>query len=146
MYYLVYVSYATKPFKEKGLQKLLVRCRNNNKINGITGILLYFEGKFVQILEGEKEKVKSLFEKIQKDRRHHKVCRILEGPMEERNFPNFLMGSRIIDDETFTKLSGFKDVSEFFKYPDVQNQDHPAMVFLMLFKERETPEDAMVDG
>lgn len=146
MYYLVYVSYAIKPFTEKGLQKLLVHCRNNNKVNGITGILLYIEGKFVQILEGEKEKIITLFEKIQKDRRHHKVSRILEGPMGERNFPNFLMGSRTIDDETFTKLSGFKDVTEFFKYPEVQNQDHPAMTFLKLFKERETPEDAMIDG
>ena len=140
MYYLVYISYAIKPFTERGLQKLLVHCRDNNKINGITGILLYIDGKFVQILEGRKEKVKELFTKIAQDRRHKNVGRILEGPLEERNFPNFLMGFQTLDKAAFTKLSGFKDITDFFNYPEVKDQDHPAMTFLKKFRERESPD------
>jgi len=140
MYYLVYVSYAVKPLTEVGLRNLLVHCRDNNTANGITGILIYIDGKFVQILEGSKEQVKSLFENISTDRRHHKVSRILEGSIEERNFPNFSMGFETIDTETFTKLSGFKDIEEFFDYPNVQHWNHPAMNFLRIFKDRESPD------
>lgn len=142
MYYLVYVSYAVKPFTERGLEKLLIHCRDNNKINAITGILLYIDGKFVQILEGSKVKVKALFEKILKDRRHRHISRILEGPMAKRNFPGFSMGFQTMDDATFTRLSGYKNIEEFFKYPEVKQEDHPAMNFLKIFKERESPEDS----
>lgn len=141
MYYLVYVSFAIKPFTPKGLRKLLIHCRDNNIENGITGILLYIEGKFVQILEGKSEKVKVLFEKIKRDRRHKDISRILEGPLESRNFPNFSMGFFTMDDKTFTKLSGFKNINEFFSYPQVEYQDHPAILFLRAFRDRELSDD-----
>ena len=146
MYYLVYVSYAVKPFTQGGLRKLLIHCRDNNIENGITGILLYIEGKFVQILEGKREKVKVLFEKIKRDRRHLNVSRILEGPMESRNFPNFSMGFFTMDHETFTRLSGFKEINEFFSYPHVEYLDHPAIQFLRTFKNRELSDDEQSDS
>jgi hypothetical protein len=145
MYYLVYVSYAIKPFTQRGLRNLLVHCRDNNIENGITGILLYIEGKFVQILEGKREKVKVLFEKIKRERRHNNVSRIQEGPMASRNFPNFSMGFFTLDDETFTRLSGFKDINEFFRYPHVEYLDHPAIQFLRTFKDRELSDDEQPD-
>jgi len=145
MYYLVYISYAVKPFTQRGLRKLLIHCRDNNIENGITGILLYIEGKFVQILEGKREKVKVLFEKIKRDRRHFNVSRIQEGPMESRNFPNFSMGFFTLDDETFTRLSGFRDINEFFRYPHVEYQDHPAILFLRTFRDRELSDDERSD-
>ncbi len=145
MYYLVYVSHAVKPFTLGGLKKLLIHCRDNNIENGITGILLYIEGKFVQILEGKREKVKVLFEKIKRDRRHLNVSRILEGSMESRNFPNFSMGFFTMDDETFTMLSGFKEINEFFSYPQVEYQDHPAILFLRTFRDRELSDDELSD-
>ncbi len=141
MYYLVYVSQAVKPFREASLNKLLVHCRDNNNKNGITGILIYIDGMFVQVLEGTYEKVKDLFDIIATDPRHHNVSRILEGIIEQRNFPGFSMGFEILNKETFTKLSGFKDINEFFKYPDVAHQNHPAMKFLRTFRERESTKD-----
>ncbi|GJM28956.1 MAG: hypothetical protein DHS20C17_15910 [Cyclobacteriaceae bacterium] len=141
MYYLVYVSSAVKPFTPRGLKKLLIHCRDNNIENGVTGILLYLEGKFVQILEGKREVVKDLYEKIKRDRRHKEVSRILEGPMVSRNFPNFSMGFFTVDNKTFVKLSGFKDINEFFSYPHVEYHDHPAMIFLRNFKDRELSDD-----
>jgi len=48
------------------------------------------------------------------------------------------MGFQTLDSATFTKLSGFKDINEFFKYPEVKNQDHPALTFLRIFNERES--------
>jgi hypothetical protein len=145
MYYLVYISYAVKPFNEAGLQKLLVHCRDNNVSNEITGILIYIDGKFVQILEGQQDQVKSLFETISMDPRHSGVRRILEGQIGERNFPNFSMGFEALDIDTFTTISGFKSIEEFFNYPNVQYQDHPAIRFLRIFKERESPTATDVD-
>jgi len=146
MYYLVYISHSVKPFTLAGLKKLLIHCRDNNIDNGITGILLYIEGKFVQILEGKREKVKVLFEKIKRDRRHSEISRILEGPIDYRNFPNFSMGFFTMDDQAFTRLSGYKDIKEFFRYPNVEYADHPAIKFLRTFKDRETSDDENLEN
>ncbi|MTI39238.1 BLUF domain-containing protein, partial [Fulvivirga lutimaris] len=85
MYYLVYGSNAHHPMDEVELMKLLHQARIKNKENGITGLLIYSESKFIQVLEGEKEAVLNLFHQIREDARHHKVSIIIEGNLITRN-------------------------------------------------------------
>ena len=55
MLQMIYTSAATKPISPKELQELLVISRRNNIRDGITGMLLFEDGTFLQVLEGEEE-------------------------------------------------------------------------------------------
>ena len=136
IYYLLYISYATQNFDEADLRSLLSSCQQNNKRLNITGIMLHIEGKFIQLLEGPKDRVISLFEKIENDPRHKKVNVALEGTTHERMFPDWKMALKVLDNEEFKELSGYSDIEEFFTQDQIDNKSHPAKIFLRLFYQK----------
>ena len=142
MFYLIYVSYATEPFSEEELSLLLNQSRVNNLQNEITGMLLYVDGKFIQVLEGNRVRVEALYEKISLDPRHKKVTPILEGIISHRNFDDWSMGFKVLNRKEFKEMSGFTDVNAFFGEGFPQNEAHPVMVFLKLFYNKNFEPDA----
>jgi hypothetical protein len=66
MHRIIYLSSGIKIFSDEEINDLLKVSRNNNEKNGITGLLLYSDGNFMQILEGEKEAVENTYKKIAK--------------------------------------------------------------------------------
>lgn len=89
---LIYGSTSTQEMTESDLIELLSTAKSNNDKLGITGMLLYKDGNFLQVLEGEKEVVESLYNKIRKDPRHKSVLTIAIRPLEERVFGDWTMG------------------------------------------------------
>jgi len=69
MFHLVYVSSAVEPFSKTELVELLHVARANNERLGITGMLLYRDGNFMQVLEGEEPVVRDLYARIERDPR-----------------------------------------------------------------------------
>ena len=96
MYYLIYTSYELTPFTEDGLQKLLRQSRADNLDLGITGFLYYYRHSFIQLIEGSKENVKLLYERIRADNRHHRLVILKEGEVVNRYFPDWTMGYQFI--------------------------------------------------
>ena len=94
MIYLVYASSAVRLFTPEELTDLLAVSRVNNARAGITGMLLYKGGNFLQVLEGDEQPVEALHAKILRDPRHKGVITLLRGPLEERAFPGWSMGFR----------------------------------------------------
>ena len=92
MFYLIYVSSAVRPFLPYELVDLLSKSRTYNTEVGITGMLLYKDGNFMQVIEGEEEAVLTLYAKIQRDTRHKGLLILLQGPLAERQFPDWSMG------------------------------------------------------
>ena len=92
MLQLIYRSAATVPFSERQLADLLRRARDNNAKLGLTGLLLYDDGSFLQVLEGEREPLLSIYGRILKDRRHDKVTKLLERHLDDRGFGDWQMG------------------------------------------------------
>jgi|AntRauTorckE6833_2_1112554.scaffolds.fasta_scaffold26693_2 hypothetical protein len=93
IYYLVFVSAATRLYNDAELVSLLSKCRANNAKNGITGLLLYHEGNFIEIIEGAQETVERVYnEKIVGDQRHHHMVKLKTGTTAERSFPGWSMG------------------------------------------------------
>lgn len=133
MYYLVYVSYATTPFSETELVELLQECRVHNKSKDITGMLLYLQERFIQVLEGDPTLVKRLYNKIEKDPRHKKVSIVLEGESPERIFKDWSMGFKNLSLTEYNDLSGFQDVDTFFAKQNISNESSSALIFLKLF-------------
>lgn len=79
------------------LDKLLNLSKNNNIKSGITGLLIYKNGNFLQILEGKKEDVYSLYNKISLDNRHHHIIKILDTDISGRIFEDYETGFSIIN-------------------------------------------------
>lgn len=111
---IAYISTASKLFDPAELRDMLKEANENNTKSGITGMLLYKDGQFMQVLEGPEEAVRVTFHRIDKDPRHHGVMVLLKGPVEERRFPGWSMAFRDLN------LSDNKDVpgfSEFLNTP-----------------------------
>jgi blue light- and temperature-responsive anti-repressor len=106
---LIYCSTARHPFSQEEISVLLRDARQKNAKHNITGMLLYAEGSFFQVLEGEAEKVKMLFEKIEQDKRHQSLTMIVEEPIAERSFSDWTMGYAVINPEDIDKIIGAND-------------------------------------
>ncbi|MBL6445340.1 BLUF domain-containing protein [Fulvivirga sp. 29W222] len=93
---LVYVSNRNRNCTEEEITKILTSCKRNNPPLQITGVLLYSDTKFIQMVEGESKVITSLYDKIKLDVRHSNVRMISYGPIKEKSFPSWHMGSRKI--------------------------------------------------
>ncbi|MGN6639419.1 MAG: BLUF domain-containing protein [Mucilaginibacter sp.] len=107
MYYILYISAAASTIDQAGLENILYASRRNNRGNSISGLLLYGNNNFIQLLEGTKEKVISTFNRIRVDRRHLDVTVIASGEMQERCFPRWEMGFQSLRPESFSGLEDF---------------------------------------
>jgi len=88
---LVYSSQATLPMTATDLEKILVDARVGNETRKVTGVLIYVDGVFFQILEGDKEVVHALMKSIARDSRHSSVKIFSETETNERAFGNWRM-------------------------------------------------------
>jgi len=95
---LVYVSSATSLLSTEALAELLRQSRVKNERLGITGLLLYVDGNFMQALEGEEKAVLELYEQIRRDPRHHNATTIISMPCARRSFSRWSMGFRAADE------------------------------------------------
>lgn len=91
MFCLAYKSTASTTFGYDDIQPLLDWSRNWNKENGVTGCLLYYQGKFLQYIEGNEETILALFDMIKSDARHSGVTLLAYESIIERVFPNWEM-------------------------------------------------------
>lgn len=89
---LIYISSATGEFGQAQLDGILSRSRSNNTARGLTGVLLFHDGCFFQVLEGEAASVEQTFDAISQDNRHGGVIVLESREVHERGFPQWSMG------------------------------------------------------
>jgi hypothetical protein len=89
---LLYVSQTSPDLTAGELDDILTTSRRNNAMLGITGLLLYIEGGFLQMLEGEERCVRELYTRIAEDRRHWNSRVMLDREMPVRTFAGWSMG------------------------------------------------------
>lgn len=107
MFSLVYKSIAKPDFALEAINDMLEHARIYNNSQGITGCLLYYEGSFIQYLEGSQIKVLTLFDKIKEDRRHKDVLLLSHGESENREFTSW--------DMAFENFNGENEHLSFLK-------------------------------
>lgn len=132
MKYIVYLSTASMYFKKETLEKMLVNFRINNENNQITGMMLFSEGLFLQVLEGNDQDVDKLLKKIEKDKRHHSLVCLDSKPITQRIFADWSMGFSIAPADDFKAVKGFADPSAQLFHTANQEQ-HPAILLLKKF-------------
>ena len=89
---IVYSSAASRRFSRDDLAALLEQSRRSNEQDDLTGLLVYRDGRFLQLLEGPDAAVRQRMGVIEADDRHGAVRVLLEDEIEQRRFPEWTMG------------------------------------------------------
>jgi len=110
---LVYLSAAMPTLAHGDLEQILSVSRDNNKGAGITGLLLYGRGSFIQVLEGEAADVDACYERICRDSRHSALMPVVREPIKARSFGDWSMGYRALkgDERGLESLIDMRDSS-----------------------------------
>jgi hypothetical protein len=104
--HLAYVSTSRRELSIKCISDLLEVGRKSNKEHGITGMLLYKNGTFMQVIEGLESDIHLLFLNIQQDSRHIDINLLSIEPIPHRSFSEWSME---FTTEPSEKLVGFTD-------------------------------------
>ena len=89
---LMYASRAQAALTDGDLAAILKASRENNPAEGLTGLLCFSEGVFVQVLEGGRNAVNARYKRIVEDPRHHDLILLGYEEITERAFPGWTMG------------------------------------------------------
>lgn len=92
MHRIVYISEATRPLTRPELNQIIVTSRRNNAREDLTGLLLYHQQRFFQVLEGPTRTLQTCLARIAGDNRHHGIQIIDRAAASERAFPQWQMG------------------------------------------------------
>jgi hypothetical protein len=134
---LIYVSSARQLFSDDDLIGLLEQCREKNARLGVTGMLLYKNGNFLQILEGPDDAVTPLYSRIEQDPRHHGLIQLIRQQTERREFPAWSMGFKNLKDANLQQTPGY---SAFLNEPltsaGFQADPTRAQTLLRMFREK----------
>lgn len=106
---IVYVSSSHDELTDTELQEILITSRAYNSKRNITGILIYNEGNILQILEGTKKDLRTLFGIISQDSKHHSCIILQDTPSITRCFSDLHMGFKSVSHIEFLQLSGYFD-------------------------------------
>lgn len=101
---LCYVSAATRLFAASDLEALLGQSRSRNATLGLTGLLLYCDGSFMQYLEGPRAGLDAVWQSIQRDPRHKHVSLVFQAEVAARRFADWRMAFRATDRPDFESL------------------------------------------
>lgn len=110
LFFLAYASSARVPMSDAELTTLLDVSRRNNTRDGLSGLLLYRGGNFLQALEGDEDVVRATMGRIGRDPRHHAVVPLYESRQESRLFGEWAMafaGGKRLDAVEHPGVSSF---------------------------------------
>lgn len=112
---LLYASRAVDTSPE-AIESILTQSRQHNPITGITGILCYGGGIFLQAIEGGRLQVSDLFGHIQRDARHKDVVLLHFEEIFERRFGGWTMGQVNLSKLNHTILLKYSETAELDPY------------------------------
>ncbi|MCX6215821.1 BLUF domain-containing protein [Spirosoma sp.] len=129
---IIYISSSKGLFSQEQLTSILEKSQQKNRSLGVSGILLYFNGSIIQVLEGLEERVKDLYRVIQQDSRHTGLILMYSYPIAKRTFSDWSMGYKTL------LASEYKQVRDQFQFVgdsalQVQKQDNVVLAILQRF-------------
>ena len=104
-----YISEESAPFSISALLELLQQCHFNNPRFGITGLLMYGNGTFLQSIEGDDEAVKALVERISQDPRHRGFRILRKELASDRLYGDWSMRFERLTEESLRKVPGLRE-------------------------------------
>jgi hypothetical protein len=110
---LIYVSTATRELDAEEIRRILDASVRHNAQHDITGMLLYSDGSFMQVLEGEDSAIDEAMSRIAIDPRHHSISILSRSKVAAREFGKWSMGFRGIKTEDAADWPGY---APFFEH------------------------------
>lgn len=101
-----YISRAAHPMSAAELLSILMSSRENNQASGITGMLLYGNGAFLQVIEGEDAVIDRLVERLGRDTRHTDVRILSRREIPERQYADWSMGFEHVSNRGADSVEG----------------------------------------
>ena len=105
MHAIAYVSAASWNLLDEQVERIVADSRRHNALNGITGVLLYCDGNFMQYLEGEEFAVRETFARVRASESHYQVNELMDEAIVEREFPGWPMGFSRPEQDEFVELA-----------------------------------------
>jgi hypothetical protein len=88
---VTYTSLARLDLQEADLEDIYRTAREQNALDGITGLLVFNGTHFLQIIEGSEAAIEDLIEKLRKDERHTGFEIRDRRKVDTRSFPGWSM-------------------------------------------------------
>jgi hypothetical protein len=98
VFQIIYRSRVATPPTEADIRHLLDAARTYNELHYITGLLVYGNRQYVQVLEGDEQEVGALFARIARDPRHEQVELLSTELMPQRRFADWAMDFGHVDE------------------------------------------------
>jgi hypothetical protein len=108
----VYVSSATVDFDAAMLESLLAGAREFNTAHGLTGLLLFCNGNFMQCIEGRSEDIDAALTRISASRRHKDIYVLYDAPVAQRSFADWSMALGHVSPSEWNTLRGAEWTSD----------------------------------
>jgi hypothetical protein len=105
---ITYISQESAPLSADDLPALLTTCHANNTSRGVTGMLLFGNGTFLQVIEGETAVVDDLMARISRDARHKGVKVLRRDEIAQRQYSDWSMGFERVTEHTFAALPSLR--------------------------------------
>ncbi len=105
MHAIAYVSSAAWNLRDEDLAFIVAESRGRNLASGLTGVLLYCDGNFMQYLEGAQDAVLEAYQRIRQSERHYQLNELMNQPIEEREFGDWTMGFSRTSPDIFLEIA-----------------------------------------
>jgi hypothetical protein len=132
LFHLVYISHAVEDISYTDIRDILNVSRKNNAQENVTGLLIFREGFFLQLLEGSESAVKNILGKIMMDDRNHSLRVLIETEGDQRLFADWQMA--FLDGDISSNETA--DLIDFFDVCLKAGAHQRALVMPMLRKFR----------
>ncbi|CAM3782200.1 BLUF domain-containing protein [Parendozoicomonas haliclonae] len=135
LFNIVYTSTAKELFSDEELEDLLKVARANNSRKDVSGMLLYSDGVFMQVLEGEKDNVQQVYDIISADPRHYGVIVLSQSYIDKRSFSEWKMGFKAPSRDELASMSGYTGfLNKDFDASELGNEPSIAMKLMLSFR------------
>ncbi|MEQ8909515.1 MAG: BLUF domain-containing protein [Vicingaceae bacterium] len=129
---LIYLSKTKEPLRSNDVKEINNISERENKKIDVTGCLIYYQKRFLQILEGEKTNVESLYRKIKADERHSEVTTLGRFETDSRIFPHWSMA--FLKEKEVAKLSSTENILQqnLQNFSYIKEDENPASLLFWI--------------
>lgn len=110
---LTYISRCSKPFNNDDAVEIIKVSKRNNPQLGITGVLCFVNGFFIQQIEGDRMAVNTLYRRIMMDDRHRELVIVEMADIIRRRFSTWSMGLLTDKEECHPIFLKYSSSAEF---------------------------------
>ena len=102
---VVYTSSAIADITDADLERLIEDARRKNDEVGVTGVLLYHDGAFLQYFEGPPAAVEEVYARIRRSTLHRGLIELTREPVTHRSFGQWVMGFTQVPPSTLLQMT-----------------------------------------